>query len=48
MRATRAILLPGNQAEENTGGKSAHASPRPTVGDACPEDCHYCSGPETD
>lgn len=46
MRATS--LLPGNLGGENAVGNSVHATPRPTVSDACPEDCHYCSGPETD
>ncbi|MCU1542044.1 MAG: hypothetical protein JWM01_2991 [Arthrobacter sp.] len=48
MRTTDAPVLRGAGAEEKVLGLSARATARQVAIDSCPEDCHYCFGPETD
>ncbi|MGY2743821.1 hypothetical protein ACQCSU_14335 [Pseudarthrobacter sp. O4] len=48
MRTTSTTGQPGAGALDIARGLPARAAAWPAVTDSCPEDCHYCSGPETD
>lgn len=53
MRTTDVSALPGPvlrgaKAEDNSRGRQSKATPGQLAGDSCPDDCHYCWGPETD
>ena len=44
----RGSVLRGARAEDISRGRQSKAMPRQSASDACPDDCHYCWGPETD
>lgn len=48
MRTTDVSVLRGARAEDISRGRQSKAMPRQSASDACPDDCHYCWGPETD
>ena len=48
MRTTSSTGLAGTQTQDNARGLPARSKARPAINDSCPEDCHYCWGPETD
>jgi hypothetical protein len=48
MRTTDVSVLRGTRTEETSPGRQAKAMARQMAGDSCPDDCHYCWGPETD
>ncbi|WP_427004992.1 hypothetical protein [Pseudarthrobacter sp. H2] len=43
-----AASAPERTAEKDPGETLAGPDFWPAAGGSCPDDCHYCSGPETD